>query len=209
MPDREPREEDVRDSGWRVLHPVIMAVPPSARQLTGREKVQALGLHARTALARSARHSGVELGTLKKGYRGAPLPSRGVYWSLSHTSDYVAAVTAPYRVGIDIEKIKSFTAALKGRLAGRSEWALAPAIDDTLFCRYWTAKEAVLKAVGTGLSGLARCSILEISDERHLRLSYGIETWTVSHSTKAAHHLAAITVNANRLRWHFADKDEA
>lgn len=186
----------------QTVHAVIMAVPAAIRQLRGRENVQALRRYARTALARSAAYSGVTLGALEKGDRGQPLPIHGIHWSLSHTSDYVAAVTAPYRIGIDIEKIRPFTAALKNRVAGDCEWRLSPAVDETLFCRYWTAKEAVLKGVGAGLSGLPQCAISRIADERHLHVRYGIKTWLVSHFWKIKHHLAAITAAHACVRWH-------
>jgi 4'-phosphopantetheinyl transferase len=194
---------DPRDDR-RVLHPVIMPVPPAIQQLSGREKIQGLRRHARTALARSAALSDLTLGTLRQGERGQPLPSRGVHWSLSHTTEQVAAVAAPHRVGIDIERITTFTAALKERVAGSREWELST-VDELLFCRYWTAKEAVLKAVGVGLGGLSRCSITEIIDEGQLRLAYGPETWVVSHCLKVARHLAAITVAAGRVEWHLLD----
>ena len=112
-----------------------MAVRPATRMLKGRECAEALSLQARTALALSAELSGVTLELLAKGDRGAPLPSGGVYWSLSHTSDFVAGVTAPYPIGIDIEKIKSFTPALRERVAGTREWELSDTVDDILFCR--------------------------------------------------------------------------
>jgi 4'-phosphopantetheinyl transferase len=185
-----------------ILHPVILAVPPDTRRLSGREKSLALRRQANAALVRSASLGGLSLGALHKGSRGQPLPSNGVYWSLSHTTDFVAAVAAPHRIGIDIERIAAFTAAVQDRVAGIREWELAPAVDETLFCRYWTAKEAVLKAVGVGLSGLSRCTVTGITDES-LLLSYGPETWTVSHCVRAAGHLAAITVAAGRAEWHF------
>ena len=188
----------------RILHPVIMPVPPAIRELSGREKILGLRRHARTALARSASLSGLTLGALRQGERGQPLPSRGVYWSLSHTTEQVAAVAAPHRVGIDIERITAFTAALKERVAGSREWELST-VDELLFCRYWTAKEAVLKAVGVGLGGLSRCSITEIIDEGELRLAYGPETWIVSHCLKAAGHVAAITAADGRVEWHLLD----
>ena len=179
-----------------------MAVRPATRMLKVRECAEALSLQARTALALSAELSGDTLELLAKGDRGAPLPSGGVYWSLSHTSDFVAAVTAPYPIGIDIEKIKSFTPALRERVAGTREWELSDTVDDILFCRYWTAKEAVLKAIGIGLGGLKRCRITKICDDKHIQLFYDKEKWIVSHSAIALHHMAAITAAAGSVKWH-------
>ena len=182
-----------------------MTVPADALPAAGREKTAALRRCARTALARSASFSGVLLGPLDKGDRGQPLPSRGIHWSLSHTSGVVAAVTAPFPVGIDVERIAPFSMALKKRLAGPSEWALASPLDETLFCRFWTAKEAVLKAAGAGLSGLPRCSVVEVVDERVLRLIFDSVAWTVSHCSMAASHLAAITAAPRRVVWHLLE----
>ena len=164
--------------------------------------------HARQALAVSAGFAGVRLGELEKGGRGEPLPSNGVYWSLSHTPHYVAAVAAPHRIGIDIERIRPFTPAVRERVAGEEEWALAPDVDETVFCRFWTAKEAVLKAVGVGLGGLSKCSVIEIIDQGQLRLCFERQSWTVSHSLAAANHIAAVSIPAEEALWHFPDGDE-
>ena len=100
-----------------IIHPVIMAVPEPDRRLKGRHKVTALRRIARKALYQSARYSGFTLGTLEKAENGAPLPSNGIYWSLTHKESYVAAVTAPQPIGIDIEKNRPFTEGLYRRLA--------------------------------------------------------------------------------------------
>ena len=189
----------------KVLHPVIVPVPDEIRVLKGRGQMRALSAFAREVLSRSALYSGDELGPLKKGERGRPLPVNGVYWSISHTSKYAAAVTASCPVGIDIEKIGPFSDALKKRVASDREWDLAPVLDETLFCRYWTAKEAVLKAVGAGLGGLPRCTITGIEGGRQLQVRYDEETWMVSHFFKAEGHLAAVSVNMDLVYWHFPD----
>ena len=192
-------------SATEKLHAVIMPVPPSVRKLSGRQKVLGLSNHARAALTLSAHLSGVVLGRLEKGPRGEPLSSDGVHWSISHTQDFVAAVTSPHRVGIDIEKIKPFGPALRSRVADQDEWALVDEVDDVLCCRFWTAKESVLKAVGIGLGGLGGCSIAEVGDE-NLLLNYETGTWVVSHCSKASLHLAAITVPDGEVSWHLADE---
>ncbi len=188
------------------LHAVIMPVSQDIRRLSGKEKKLALSRHARLALTLSAALSSValDLKLLKKGERGEPLPSGGVYWSLSHTSDFVAAVVAPHPIGIDIEKVKPCSAALQARISGGNEWELADTIDDALVCRFWTAKEAVLKAIGAGLAGLDKCVVTEITDDRHMRLRFESDTWVVSHCSHAFHHIAAITSAAEGVRWHIA-----
>lgn len=186
------------------IHPVIMAVPPPERKLQRKEKVQALRRIAREALALSAQYSGVILGPLEKAENGAPLPSNGVHWSLTHKEDYVAAVTAPHPIGIDIEKKRPFLEALYGRLAEPWEWELAPQRQrtPTLFFRYWTAKEAVLKAVGKGLTGLTHCHIVKILDEARLELKYEQSIWHISQIWSAEDHIVAVTIDDARIEWH-------
>jgi 4'-phosphopantetheinyl transferase len=188
------------------IHPVILCVADSDQQLRGRNKVTALSRHARTALAQSARWSGVVLGPLEKDPQGAPLPSGGVHWSVSHKNAFVAAVTAPVPVGIDLERQRPVSPALYDRLAGQGEWALARGVDEALFLRFWTAKEAVLKAVGRGLTGLARCRITAILDERHLQVSYEAEKWIVAQYPVGSKHLAAVTKHGREIEWHLPDE---
>lgn len=187
---------------WNTLHPVVMAVPYGERDLKGRRKVAALGRYARQALERSAQFSGVTLGTLRKRENGAPLPSRGIHWSLTHKSAYVAAVAAPQPVGIDIEKIRSCSRALYDRIATPDEWGLAPAVSRTLFFRFWTAKEAVLKAVGQGLTGLSDCRIRRIDGTDRLIVQYRDSEWEVVHYAVGGDHLATITRILQAVEWH-------
>jgi len=185
-----------------ILHPVILPVPAAARPLKGRPKVDALRAAAREALALSARHSQRKLGPLDKDDNGAPLPSNGVYWSLTHKNVYVAAVCSPHAVGIDIERLRPVSQGLRERLAAPDEWALAPTVDTVLFFRYWTAKEAVLKAVGMGLTGLSRCRIQRIEDDDHLLLTYDGLPWQVTHHRIGQDHLVTITSDRVELKWH-------
>lgn len=188
-----------------IIHPVVMAVPAPDLGLKGREKVAALGRHARHALAHSARFGGVRLGPLEKDDRGAPLPSNGIHWSLTHKERYVAAVTGPQPVGIDIERIRPVRAGMHQRLAGDAEWELAPEVTRTLFFRYWTAKEAVLKAVGKGLTGLSCCRVAAIPDADHLILVYEESKWTVVHFWGTKEHIVTVTAQGDRIQWHLIE----
>ncbi|MDA8139690.1 MAG: 4'-phosphopantetheinyl transferase superfamily protein [Desulfobacteraceae bacterium] len=186
----------------QTIHPVIGPVPLAEQQLKMRAKVEALRRLARLALQRSAQFSGFQMGVLKQAENGAPLPSNGIHWSLSHKNIYVAAVASWTPVGIDIEQIAPYSEGVARRLAGPSEWALAPEPDIKLFYRYWTAKEAVLKAVGAGLAGLGRCRVEAIPDDFHLRLSFEGRPWTVTHHWIGSDHLVAVTSDAVAIEWH-------
>lgn len=168
----------------------------------GRDKVKSLSRYAREALNRSARYGGHTLGPLVKDDRGAPLPSNGIHWSLTHKVRYVAAVTAPCRVGIDIERIKPCSQRIYERLADPQEWGLAPEVTEPLFFRFWTAKEAVLKAVSKGLVGLTQCRIHRILDDTRLELSYDGGIWTVVQHWIEDDHIVAVTASNEAVEWH-------
>lgn len=196
----------IRSAPQTWLHPVILPMPEERQRLQGREKVAALREKARQALALSARHAGLRLGPLEKDANGAPLPSVGVFWSLSHKSAYVAAVAASVPVGIDVERIKAVSEGLHRRIADLDEWALAPRQDLATFFRFWTAKEAVLKAVGKGLVDLSRCRIARVASADCLVLAYDRQVWSVRHRWIDADHLAAVTADHDRIEWHLPDK---
>jgi 4'-phosphopantetheinyl transferase len=183
-----------------VLHPVILPVTAANRGLKGPEKVRHLSARARQALALSAARSGVALPRLPKDARGAPLPVNGVYWSISHKSDYVAGVVGPDPVGIDLEKIRTFSEGVRRKIADEAEWALSGEVPERRFFRFWTAKEAVLKAAGTGLSELSRCRVQSVPDGRRVMLSFRGVPVAVAHFF-FDHHVAAVVQNAHRVAW--------
>lgn len=189
------------------IHPVILPVAADDRGLKGRAKVAALRREARKALALSAGFADCALGPLEKRDSGAPIPSDGIHWSLSHKSAYVAAVTARRPVGIDIEQIKPMPRGVHDRIAGPEEWALAPVRDTRLFFRYWTAKEAVLKAVGIGLTGLDDCRIRQIPDDSHLVVAHAGKIWTVTHYWVGQDHLVTLTSDGFDIAWHLLRED--
>jgi 4'-phosphopantetheinyl transferase len=166
--------------------------------------VQSLSDCARQALALSAERLGVRLGPLEKDDRGAPIPCHGNFWSLSHKPDYVGGVVAPAAIGLDIERLRPCSAGLRRKTADAAEWALMSHGDaQTTFFRYWTAKEAVLKARGEGLRDLSRCRIAHILDPTRLRVDYAGKTWTVEHFFFEG-HVAAIAAGGLGVEWTLA-----
>ena len=192
-------------SAFIAIHPVIMPVCAADQALHGRPKVAALRAQARQALAQSADYAGVVLGALRKNAQGAPLPSNGIHWSLSHKGTAVAAVTASRPIGIDLEIVRPCNPGLYQRIADDREWALAGAVNPELFFRIWTAKEAVLKAVGQGLTGLSDCRIHEILDDTRMIITYENTIWPVVHRWWQAHHLVAVTANHDQIIWHLPE----
>ncbi len=183
------------------LHPVILSVPANARQLPPRDLVVYLSRHARKALRLSAEKSGFDMVEPLKGKDGQPLPTNGIYWSLTHKPEYVAAVVARRPIGIDVEKIaERKTVALFNKVADASEWALIGARSWEGFHRYWTAKEAVLKAEGTGLRGLSDCRVIGIQDTFNLIIQVGGRRMAVEHHY-FNNHIASIVKSADNICW--------
>ena len=183
------------------LHPVILSVPQNARQLTPRDLVGYLSRHAREALRLSAEMSGFDMGEPLKDKDGQPLPTNGIYWSLTHKPDYVAAVVARRPIGIDVEKItERKTLAIFDKVADPTEWALIGARSWEGFHRYWTAKEAVLKAEGTGLRGLSHCRVIGVQDAFNLTIQVGNRRMTVEHHYFDK-HIASVVKSAGAVCW--------
>lgn len=164
-----------------VIYPVILAVPETDQHLKVRERVENLSHHARKALDISAEKSGVVVKNLLKDRYGAPLPFDGNYWSVTHKPAYVGGVIASKRTGIDIEKIRSCSPALFKKTASDSEWNLSGEDAFTLFFRYWTAKESVLKASGAGIRDLSKCRVVHVMDAHHLIIDYQDKEWIIEH----------------------------
>ena len=189
------------ETSWPRFYPVILRVPGSLRRLKGREKVAALSAEARRALASSAALSRVDLpSVLEKDDRGAPRPAGSIHWSLTHKSDWTAAVVAPGPVGIDLETIRPFHPGLPGKVAEEEEWRLAQGGPGHLLFRYWTAKEAVLKASGTGLRGLGHCRIISVQGPGRTVVRFGNKAWAVCHLYFQG-QVAAITAPEGPVRW--------
>jgi len=182
-----------------MLYPVILPLLPEDQKLRGRELVQAQRRRAREALACSCKASGITLGPLEKDERNAPLPFNGTYWSLSHKPRFVAAVVGPIPIGIDIEEITPRKEGIHAYIAGDKEWALADRGWETLF-RYWTAKEAVLKAGGVGISHLKKARIHAIPDTDNLLVDYASRLWPVRHF-RLEGHIVSVTRDDHEVVW--------
>jgi 4'-phosphopantetheinyl transferase len=185
-----------------IIYPVILAVPNEIQQLSGREKVSSLSKHARRALEISAQKSQIQLGNLKKNEKGVPLPFNGKYWSVTHKVEYVAGVIARERIGIDLEKIRPIKDALYKKTASESEWRLSDTDKISLFFRYWTSKESVLKASGIGIRDLSKCRITQIIDDRHIVVNYKEHNWVVEHFFFNG-HIASVVKNNVDVKWAF------
>ena len=184
------------------IYPVILPVPAKVKTFKPRDRVIYLSRHARRALEMSAAKSGITMGKLHKDKKGVPLPFDGVYWSISHKHEFVGGVVAHRRIGFDIEKIKPCSDALFRKTAADDEWALAGEAGKSLnlFFRYWTAKEAVLKAAGTGLKDLSTCRVTQLTNDLHLRMEYQNQSWLIEHFFFNG-HIASVVSATEPIDW--------
>ena len=91
---------------------------------------------------------------LMTGENGKPyLKNGGMYFNISHSGDYVVLAAADSEVGVDIEKVTSYSDAVAARCftPEEREWMRREG-DNEAFFRLWTAKESVMKASGLGFS---------------------------------------------------------
>lgn len=153
-----------------VLRPVILPTPGQDRERPSAERVRDQRLAARAAVRAAAARAGARLGPLRQDEHGAPLPEGGWCWSLSHDAGLVAGVVAPVAVGIDVERARTRRDALVERVLAPPERALLRTLDGLAFARVWTAKEAVLKRAGLGLTGLSRCRLAAVAGPERLLL---------------------------------------
>lgn len=182
------------------LFPVILAVREAPKGLSGEEKVARLSRIAREALRLSAAKSGITLENPVKDGDDVPLPSNGTYWSISHKPKGVAAVVSKKRIGIDIEEIEPRSEQVFTQVASDEEWALSRDRSWDTFFRYWTAKEAVLKAVGIGISGLKKCRVISIPDETHIVLGYRDRVYGVE-QRYFNNHIVSVLKDDNDIQW--------
>jgi 4'-phosphopantetheinyl transferase len=97
-----------------------------------------------------------KLTTLKYNPFGKPYTDRSGYFNISHAGDFVIIAVSPeFEMGIDIEKIIPITLLDFKDQMTELEWKRISSFSENqnqAFFNYWTQKEAVIKAVGKGLS---------------------------------------------------------
>jgi 4'-phosphopantetheinyl transferase len=186
------------------LFPVVQSVVEASPELSGDEKVSRLSRIAREALRLSAEKSGVALGELSKDEDDVPLPFDDNHWSVSHKPRCVAAVVSKGRIGIDVEEIRPRTEDIFRLVASDEEWRLGADRSWDTFFRYWTAKEAVLKAVGIGIGGLKKCRVVSIPDENHVLMDYQDAMFLVG-QLHCGNHIVSVLKDDNEIRWTVAE----
>lgn len=187
------------------VFPVILAVPAHERTLRGRDQVIFLSRYARYALELSANKSAVELKAPTKNADGVPQPTNGIFWSVTHKPDYVGAVVAGKRIGIDLENIRPCSDKLFKKVGQPYEWGLSNGNREALFFRYWTSKETVLKATGVGFKGLSKCRVASVQDDYHLEINFQDRPWPIEHCYFDGHIASVLAVNS-AIQWTILDE---
>jgi 4'-phosphopantetheinyl transferase len=190
------------------IFPVVMQISESDDKLKKKEKIKSLKRAARYALGISARKSGVILGELNKDKNGAPIPFNGNYWSISHKLKFVAGVIGKAKIGIDIEEIKPRSKLLFKYIATEEEWKLSKDKSWNTFFRYWTAKEATLKAVGIGITKLKNCKIISVPDENTINVNYTDTLFKVE-QLFYKNHIVSLVKNHNNIEWTVIEDNDA
>ncbi|TVP57454.1 MAG: 4'-phosphopantetheinyl transferase superfamily protein [Nodularia sp. (in: Bacteria)] len=136
--------------------------------------------------------------------RGKPvladtLAKSGLWFNLSHSQGLaLCAVSYQGRIGIDLEYMRrmSDVEALAKRFFLPREYtlmrSLSPSQQQEIFFRYWTCKEAYLKATGEGLAQLEQIEIL-LSPTEPAQLQTS-DNWSLFELTPADNYLAAVVV---------------
>ncbi len=96
-----------------------------------------------------------------------------IYFSLSHSGDFLALAVSDREIGIDIEKIREAKENLIRRVCSENEIKKIYSSEnpDRVFTEIWTKKEAYLKALGTGID--RKLSSIDTTSES---LSFTTET---------------------------------
>jgi len=131
-----------------------------------------------------------------------PLPSGSYHWSVSHKPKYVAAVISGSPAGIDIEEVRPRKRSIFSYVAGDEEWELCGGQSWDALYRIWTAKEAVVKAAGTGLAGMRACRVVSVPDESQMLLFYQDSLRTVE-QLRFSGHIVAVLRDDDDVQWTF------
>jgi len=166
--------------------------------VTPRQKGDYLSLMARKAAAMSATYSGISADfCFKKNRDGMPVPENGIWWGVSHKPQIVAGAVSILPVGLDVEIIRPVSERLMDKVSGQFERNLFSESSEMIFFKIWTAKEAVLKAMGKGLSGLSMCKIHDVLSGSHISVRYNDKIFPVSYFVSETYIVSAVSLPDN------------
>lgn len=119
-----------------------------------------------------------------------PYADVNFYFNISHSGDKVICAVCSEEIGCDIEKIRDINESLIARCFTEKEQIFIN--DETKFFRLWTAKESLLKAIGTGITEKLKSFELCVENNKLLPIKYD----NIDYSFKELHILKdyAITI---------------
>lgn len=175
-----------------ILHPVAAF---GALELHGREKVRVARALGRAALRRSARLMKLELEDEEEAFprdaERAPLSferaGRTWCWSTTNTRGLSCAIVAPTRVGIDAEWLGRPRLGAALRYLPASELGAMGLEPRRAAFALWSAKEAVLKLTGLGMSGMGRTELVRVAGAGRATLELDDEVWEVRQVWESEH----------------------
>lgn len=142
------------------------------------------------------------------GDRGKPQLSKSsnnsLQFNVSHSQEYALFGFASDRlIGVDIEYLREMPDAIKiaRRFFSPPEFQLIASLDDQqqqkVFFKLWTAKEAYLKALGTGLAGSLNSIEISFEDD-NLLITEGtaiLDNWFICSYIPADNYVAAMAID--------------
>lgn len=139
--------------------------------------------------------------------RGKPqlskLCNNSLQFNVSHSQEYALFGFAVDRlIGVDIEYLREMPDAIKiaRRFFSPLEFQLIASLSDRqqqkVFFKLWTAKEAYLKALGTGLAGSLNSIEISFEDDLLTKESKAIlDNWFVCSYIPAENYIAAVAID--------------
>lgn len=126
-------------------------------------------------------------------------------FNVAHSQDLVVyAIAVDYPVGVDVEYQRAITnvTEIAQRFFSKSEQQalqlLSSEVQKTAFFHYWTAKEAVLKATGQGLTGLSNVEIslpdCSLRFQENLAQPYPAQAWEIRLFSPQENYSGAIAI---------------
>jgi 4'-phosphopantetheinyl transferase len=144
--------------------------------------------------------------------RGKPLlaakfADQGLLFNLSHSQDLaLLGVSCQHQIGVDLEYIRTMSdlEGLAKRFFSSREYEhlrlISPQEQQQIFFRYWTCKEAYLKATGDGLVQLEEIEISLTPNQPSQLLVSG--DWNLRELTPAENFAAAVVVAGSNINLH-------
>jgi len=163
---------------------------------------------AREACRSSAQRLGLRLAKFPMDASGAPQPVDGWHWSVSHTKGMVCGIVYPAPVGIDVERVQRRRSEIVAATASQVEFDVLGGFRWHNFTRIWSAKEAVLKKAGCGLTELSRCVLVAAPSARALVLHHRDAMHFVHQCFQHGHFvsIAADIADDAEIRWEWDER---